>query len=946
MKMNRVALLLLSAALMGHTRAVGDESADIQSVADWIAGLQFTDVSLPSYGAIQFHDTPGHTTPGGEDYMGVNPYFASWGVIGLLRSPVEGKHALAENWIDWYLSHLSTESEPHGLVLDHWYRPDGTGETTCPPGIVAGRCDHDDASDSYAALLLATVWTYHMVGGDTSFLTQAGRKEELEAVANVILELQQPDGLTWAKTTYPVKFLMDNSEVHWGLSALTWLERSVYGDNAAANLYQEAAARVRQGIVEELFDGGTSRYRWRDGVDGEGLPFEADFSAWYPQSVAATWPHLLGVFTDPSLAAEQISALNARWPTWTTEASVRGDFPWTSVGYAALSAGDEATALAHKEHVIAEKLPSFDYPFVVDDAGWLLRTLTAIVDVGEYTRTYTSTNLAGHLLSPEPNPGGGTDCAWQDQDVAMASFDGYGEVTSNALGTQSWVNAIGHRKFIETLADGAPVFLGTYQYRAQIRLSSLPFPDVAQRDNPEAVHLMIQLWDGRDALFEADHSSVEATIFWELNPWRTDYGHIMVYTEPVTLIETGISVTPDTEWHDFSITADFEAREFRSITVDGQTVDLSGVPLARVAHPEWGNEVAIVITTESLASYPGADCGTVFTWTTQFRDLDFGYLGEAPVPELTGQIPLDPGFNLIALGGPTGNDSITVITRGIQGNLIRVLGFETSSINPNAPLVGAMLYDPAVPAFVNSLKLVDFRLGYWFVMSGEDILMTGADAGKVATPPVQREAPGFADGSLHPVSDFMAIWGSLTVEGDPAPPGTVVEILDAEGTLAGRATVNHTGYYGFLPIYRDQPGTGVDEGAETREWLSIRVNGNAAVEQVRWTTFGDVRRLDLQTSRVSTLPQLMSLAQNYPNPFNPETTIRFDLPRSQEIDLAVYDLTGQKIATLAHGLRGAGIHSLRWDGRDERGRGLASGVYLYRLTAGDRVKTRKLLLLR
>ncbi len=60
----------------------------------------------------------------------------------------------------------------------------------------------------------------------------------------------------------------------------------------------------------------------------------------------------------------------------------------------------------------------------------------------------------------------------------------------------------------------------------------------------------------------------------------------------------------------------------------------------------------------------------------------------------------------------------------------------------------------------------------------------------------------------------------------------------------------------------------------------------------------------------------------------------------------MYNLTGQKVATLALGLREAGTYALRWDGRDDDGRGLASGVYLYRLEAGERVATRKLLLIR
>ena len=64
------------------------------------------------------------------------------------------------------------------------------------------------------------------------------------------------------------------------------------------------------------------------------------------------------------------------------------------------------------------------------------------------------------------------------------------------------------------------------------------------------------------------------------------------------------------------------------------------------------------------------------------------------------------------------------------------------------------------------------------------------------------------------------------------------------------------------------------------------------------------------------------------------------------MQLMVYDVTGQRVAMLASGSRAAGIHTLRWDGLDDAGRMVASGVYLYRLLAGDRVATRKLLLLR
>jgi hypothetical protein len=90
-----------------------------------------------------------------------------------------------------------------------------------------------------------------------------------------------------------------------------------------------------------------------------------------------------------------------------------------------------------------------------------------------------------------------------------------------------------------------------------------------------------------------------------------------------------------------------------------------------------------------------------------------------------------------------------------------------------------------------------------------------------------------------------------------------------------------------------------------------------------------------------TFPTEFKLTQNYPNPFNPSTTIEFELPTSAFVTLKVYNLLGEEIATLVSEQRTAGIHKLNWDAR-----GLASGVYLYRLEAGDNVQSKKLILMR
>jgi len=96
----------------------------------------------------------------------------------------------------------------------------------------------------------------------------------------------------------------------------------------------------------------------------------------------------------------------------------------------------------------------------------------------------------------------------------------------------------------------------------------------------------------------------------------------------------------------------------------------------------------------------------------------------------------------------------------------------------------------------------------------------------------------------------------------------------------------------------------------------------------------------------SIVPTEYKLFQNYPNPFNPDTEIRYQLPEATHVKLEIYNLLGQKIRTLIDGQKPTGSHTIRWDGRDETGAAVSSGVYLYLLTAGRFCETRKMVVLR
>jgi hypothetical protein len=81
----------------------------------------------------------------------------------------------------------------------------------------------------------------------------------------------------------------------------------------------------------------------------------------------------------------------------------------------------------------------------------------------------------------------------------------------------------------------------------------------------------------------------------------------------------------------------------------------------------------------------------------------------------------------------------------------------------------------------------------------------------------------------------------------------------------------------------------------------------------------------------ASLPTDFNLLQNYPNPFNPATTIGYRLPQSSEVALTIYDLQGHQVRMLDYGIKAAGHHSVKWDGRNKQGLNVTSGIYFYRI---------------
>jgi predicted lipoprotein with Yx(FWY)xxD motif len=122
--------------------------------------------------------------------------------------------------------------------------------------------------------------------------------------------------------------------------------------------------------------------------------------------------------------------------------------------------------------------------------------------------------------------------------------------------------------------------------------------------------------------------------------------------------------------------------------------------------------------------------------------------------------------------------------------------------------------------------------------------------------------------------------------------------------------------------------------------------GSTYLYRIECEAKGALRRTVFETDAITVPPLPVTLYQNHPNPFNPQTVIRFYLPEAQEVFLDVYDVAGERVATLAEGNREKGYHDVRWDGRNSSGESCSSGVYFSRLKAGKSTISCKMVIMR
>jgi photosystem II stability/assembly factor-like uncharacterized protein len=202
-----------------------------------------------------------------------------------------------------------------------------------------------------------------------------------------------------------------------------------------------------------------------------------------------------------------------------------------------------------------------------------------------------------------------------------------------------------------------------------------------------------------------------------------------------------------------------------------------------------------------------------------------------------------------------------------------------------------------------------------------------------------------SSGTIFRTTNGGAVWKSQSSPTTSWLHG--VHFTDADtGTAVGGAYDSFLNPFAIILRTTDGGATWTNQSSGTKSWL----NGVHFTDANTGTAVGDLGTILRTTTGGETwvsvdqepdAPRQFTLGQNYPNPFNPSTTIRYGLPHRCQVTLTVFNTLGQRVALLQNGEQEAGYHDVQFNGS-----GLSSGVYFYRLRAGDLVETKRLLLIR
>ena len=328
-------------------------------------------------------------------------------------------------------------------------------------------------------------------------------------------------------------------------------------------------------------------------------------------------------------------------------------------------------------------------------------------------------------------------------------------------------------------------------------------------------------------------------------------------------------------------------------------------------------------------------------WIYMTRQDTLAVKGTA-LPDNT-PIALRAGWELVSYL-PDDVQAADVALGSIRESLVLARGYDQ----------GYQSYYPALGSLSN-LETLRPGFGYWLYMGQDDELVYGqmATAGlETASRATQQAVSSKSSGSVVPT--VMDLWSlEIQLDGAPAPAGCTLEAYDAANNRIGSTKLGQDGVM-LLHVPGDVSITAADEGALPGEAITLRLKtaqGTFDLDTQIVFEADAAKEATIDAALADQLPRAFSLAQNHPNPFNPSTRIAYAIPadvdaKGTQVRLQVFDIRGRVVRTLVNTKQSAGRYAVQWDGSDDAGQPVSSGVYFYRLQTAQFSQTHKMMMLK
>ncbi|RJP73056.1 MAG: T9SS C-terminal target domain-containing protein, partial [Candidatus Zixiibacteriota bacterium] len=305
-----------------------------------------------------------------------------------------------------------------------------------------------------------------------------------------------------------------------------------------------------------------------------------------------------------------------------------------------------------------------------------------------------------------------------------------------------------------------------------------------------------------------------------------------------------------------------------------------------------------------------------------------------PTPTGDGEIVFQY-YNIVEVNGP-GDD-----------NPYSTVGIERHDHHDGIEVAYWNSYDDPATAHLQNGRAYKFTTAIEYLVPGTGIDITLTPISPPLTVPASGGSFSF-DAQVQNLGSVMVGFDAWIMQRQPSGVwqgpmlGPLALTLPAGGNVTRQRIQNvpgtaAAGAYTYVGYVGDYPG--LKQDSSYFSYTKLTTGDGEWVSD--WTNWGESFEPYLTKVELAAVPEAYNLKQNYPNPFNPETAIGYRLPASGRVHLRVYDTAGREVATLVNGWQEAGVYQVTFDGS-----GLASGVYLVRMEAGDFTATQKMVLLK